>query len=93
MPETAFKEMVKFNLKRTQAISLSLAFKFSPMKYLKLFLIVSASCTFHAQSYKTTFQRSSHGTVIENQDPIWLFGHESPGIKLGSYKIPVGKTT
>lgn len=68
------------------------------MKYLKLFLIVFASSTFHAQSYKITYQRSYHGTAIENQDPIWLFAHDkgawltSEGMVNGSATFPFEET-
>jgi len=68
------------------------------MKYLKLFLIVFASSTFHAQSYKITYQRSYHGTVVENQDPIWLFAHDkgawltSEGMVNGSASFPFEET-
>lgn len=68
------------------------------MKYLKLFLIVFTSSTFYAQSYKITYQRSYHGTVIENQDPIWLFAHDkgawltSEGMVNGSATFPFEET-
>lgn len=68
------------------------------MKYLKLFLIVFASSTCYAQSYKITYQRSYHGTVIENQDPIWLFAHDkgawltSEGMVNGSATFPFEET-
>jgi len=56
------------------------------MKKLLLLIVFFFTATLQAQQYKITFLRSYHGTVIENQDPIWLFAHEK-GVWLTSEQM------
>lgn len=46
------------------------------MKKTLLLFVCLTSTVFQAQQYKISYLRSYHGTVIENQDPIWLFAYD-----------------
>lgn len=46
------------------------------MKNLLFLFLLLASGNILSQHYKITYLKSSNGTVIENQDPIWIFTHD-----------------
>jgi len=46
------------------------------MKNLLFTFLLLASGNIFSQHYKITYLKSSNGTVIENQDPIWIFTHD-----------------
>lgn len=49
-------------------------------KYALLILLLASLNTFAQNAFKITYIRSSNGTTIENQDPIWVFSNEKESI-------------
>ncbi len=43
------------------------------MKKLLIFILLAVYGTTVSQNYKVTYLKSSNGSLIENQDPIWVF--------------------
>lgn len=62
------------------------------MKKLLLFILFSLSGNLFSQNYKITYLKSSNGTLIENQDPVWVFCNSQQAL-LSSEAIATGKAS